>query len=186
MVEVVKPRFQGKMAREFSLRGRHASGLMAHDMHYPKTSDASRQRIRRCYLVSCVAKKRLEAARAKDLYVSDWFKKARAYIERSGDPWFILSAEYGLLDPEETASPYERTLNNMSIGERRSWARRVVEQMRERLPPCDEIHVLAGMRYREFIMEFLSKRAKQVRLPLEGLRIGEQLSWLGSHSPENG
>lgn len=174
------------MACNLPLYGRHASGLMAHNMDYPATGDASLQQIRRCYLVSCVAKKRFEAAQAKDLYVSDWFKKARAYVEKSGEPWFILSAEYGLLDPEEMVSPYERTLNNMSLGERRAWARRVVEQMRERLPPCDEIHVLAGTQYREFIMEFLSKRAKQVKLPLEGLRIGEQLSWLGSHSLESG
>lgn len=58
---------------------------------------------------------------AKDLYISDWFVKARAYVEQAGDEWFILSAEYGLVSPETVIAPYERTLNTMGIAERRAW-----------------------------------------------------------------
>ena len=76
------------------------------------------------YLVSCVSKKKDKKTPAKDLYVSDWFRKARTYVELSGHPWFILSAEYGLLDPGEVIEPYERTLNKMPIRERRAWAER--------------------------------------------------------------
>lgn len=39
-------------------------------------------------------------------------------------PWFILSAEYGLLEPDAEVEPYERTLNTMSVSDRREWARR--------------------------------------------------------------
>ena len=44
-------------------------------------------------------------AKAKDLYTSDWFRKARAYVEHRGGPWFILSAEHGLVDPETVIGP---------------------------------------------------------------------------------
>ena len=130
------------------------------------------------YLVSCVSKKKDKACPAEDLYISDWFRKARAYVELKGHPWFILSAEYGLLDPSAVVEPYERTLNKMPIRERRAWAEQVVAQLRRKLDGVDRIVILAGARYREFIMEDLTNRVAQVEVPLEGLRIGEQLSWL--------
>ena len=135
-----------------------------------------------CYLLSCVRKKRSTATAAKDLYISDWFRKARAYVEHRGGPWFILSAAHGLLSPDTVIGPYEKTLNDMSAQQRREWARRVTEQMERLLPRCDEVEVLAGARYREFLMQYLSSRNAAVRTPLEGLRIGEQLHWLASHA----
>jgi hypothetical protein len=111
------------------------------------------------------------------------FIKARAYVERSSSPWFILSAEHGLLDPEAVVAPYEKTLNDLGVRERREWARKVIGEMDRRLPRCEEIVVFAGARYREFLTDYLATRAKRVVVPLEGLRIGEQLSWLGSHAP---
>jgi len=137
----------------------------------------------RCFLVSCVGQKADSARPAKDLYLSDWFVKARQYVEVAGGPWFILSAEHGLIDPEVVIGPYEKTLNTMGVAARRAWARKMIEQMETRLPACEEIVVLAGMRYREFLMDYLQRRCKRVRVPLEGLRIGEQLSWLATHMP---
>ena len=63
--------------------------------------------------VACVWPKRATAARAKDLYRSDWFLKARACAEAVGSCWFILSAEYGLVHPDEMIEPYEMTLDTM-------------------------------------------------------------------------
>ena len=57
---------------------------------------------------------------AKDLYISDWFVKARAHVEQAGNEWFILSAEHGLVHPENVIAPYERTLNAMGIADRRA------------------------------------------------------------------
>jgi hypothetical protein len=53
------------------------------------------------YLVSCVSKKRTTPIPARDLYISDWFLKARDHVESTGSPWFILSAEYGLISPPD-------------------------------------------------------------------------------------
>jgi hypothetical protein len=140
---------------------------------------------RSCFLVSCVGKKRSCAAKASDLYISDWFVKACRFVERTKQPWFILSAEYGLVHPDSIIEPYERTLNQMGIAARRAWANRVIGQMRALLPASDEIVVFAGARYREFLMEYLLTRAKQVTAPLEGLAIGQQLSWFITHSPSS-
>jgi hypothetical protein len=129
------------------------------------------------YLVSCVAQKRTSATRAKDLYVSEWFRRARDYVEASGDPWFILSAKCGLVSPDDVLGPYEQTLNTMGVRERRAWADRVQLQMDQRLPESDRIVLLAGQRYREYLMDYLRRRTLTIEVPLEGLRIGEQLSW---------
>lgn len=132
-------------------------------------------------LVSCVSVKRASPAPAKDLYQSTWFIKARAYVEANGARWFILSAKHGLVQPDEVISPYELTLNTMGIAERRNWARLVQKQMDERMPNAKCIEVLAGQRYREFLMDYLRGRGTTVDIPMEGLPIGKQLSWLGNH-----
>ena len=133
------------------------------------------------YLVSCVSKKRASPAPAKDLYVSDWFLKARRYIEATGCPWFILSAKYGLVPPDQVLAPYEQTLNSMGISERRAWAERVQMQMDQALPDVGHVILFAGQRYREFLLPYFRRHGIIVEVPLEGLRIGEQLRWLGQH-----
>lgn len=133
-------------------------------------------------LVSCVGKKRASPAPAKDLYISEWFLRARRYVEAEGGPWFILSAKYGLVTPDQTLAPYEQTLNDMGVEDRREWALGVQTQMDHQLPDTERIVILAGQRYREFLIEYLLQRAASVEVPLEGLRIGEQLNWLGRHT----
>ncbi len=135
------------------------------------------------YLVSCVSQKRKQVCRARELYVSDWFLKARRYAEASGCRWFILSAEYGLVAPDQVIAPYERTLNTMPVAERRAWAERVSERLAAAVPEVSHVVFLAGKRYREFLARYLTDRGVAVSVPMERLRFGEQLSWLGQYSP---
>lgn len=127
-------------------------------------------------LVSCVAAKAAQATPAKDLYLSPLFKMARAYAEAQGGRWFILSAWWGLLHPDTVVAPYEMTLNTMGVADRRLWAGYVLGQLAQ-VPGAADARVvfLAGSRYREGLMAWAGPRAE---VPMEGLRIGEQLSWL--------
>jgi cytoplasmic iron level regulating protein YaaA (DUF328/UPF0246 family) len=129
-------------------------------------------------LVACVSKKNLNPMQARDLYISDWFKKASTYAETISDKWFILSAKYGLVDPNSVIAPYNETLNNMPISKRRTWSLKVMQDLRPQLIAGDKIVILAGQKYREFLVEPLRSVGCQVEIPMEGLRIGEQLSWL--------
>jgi hypothetical protein len=63
-------------------------------------------------LVACVKSKETRPAAAKDLYISALFRKERAYADCAGVPWFILSAEHGLVAPDEWLAPYERYLTD--------------------------------------------------------------------------
>lgn len=133
---------------------------------------------RSLYLVSCVRKKGHRPAPAKDLYRSTWFVLARAWVEREAAPWLILSAKHGVVHPDTVVAPYDETLNTMRVAARRDWADRVKLQMDEMLPDADDVVVFAGRRYREFLEEHLRVRFSSVQVPMEGLRIGQQLRWL--------
>jgi len=109
------------------------------------------------HLVSCVPRKRDQPVAAKDLYCSDWFRKARAYVEMNGGPWQILSAEHGLVDPDSVIGPYEKILTKMGVAERKAWAARVLEQLRPILAAVDRVVFLAGARYREFLHDVSAK-----------------------------
>jgi hypothetical protein len=128
-------------------------------------------------LISCVSRKRTSLCAARDLYTSDWFKKARAYVEARQYPWQILSARHCLLDPDKVIGPYEQTLNTMGIAARRAWAERVLAALVPRLANVDRIVILAGDRYRAFLVPRIQEMGIEVEIPLLGLGIGQQLKW---------
>ncbi|MCY3597131.1 MAG: hypothetical protein OXG71_06790, partial [Rhodospirillales bacterium] len=127
---------------------------------------------------SCVSKKGSLPARARDLYTSSWFRKARLCVEEAGRPWYILSAKYGLLDPDSVVAPYNQTLNTMSANHRRAWASGVMEDLAPHMADVNSITFFAGMAYREFLEPQLCRRGLTVYVPMKGLGIGRQLQWL--------
>lgn len=129
-------------------------------------------------LVACVSKKNPIAMPARDLYISTWFRKASLYASRMADNWYILSAKYGLIAPETVIEPYDETLNRMSAAARRAWARRVLADLEQVLKPGDHVVFLAGQQYRQDLIEPIRRMGGSVEIPMEGLRIGEQLHWL--------
>lgn len=129
-------------------------------------------------LVSCVKSKRSQPSNVRDLYISTLFKGASAYAEVIGDRWFILSAKYGLLDPDQVIAPYEKTLNKMPVAERRAWAKEVFADLEPTVKPGDDVVFLAGARYRENLIDPLEQIGCSVSVPMEGLPFGKQLTWL--------
>jgi cytoplasmic iron level regulating protein YaaA (DUF328/UPF0246 family) len=129
-------------------------------------------------LISCVCKKLDGAHPAYLLYISDWFRKAWKYAQCFGDQQFILSAEYGLINPNEIVENYEKTLNAMNVKERRAWADQVFLSLKKILKGDESVVFLAGQKYREFLIKRVESLGCKVEVPLEGLRIGEQKAWL--------
>jgi len=135
----------------------------------------------RVALISCVKTKRKSAVAAKDLYISPLFKGMRRYAEQNADAWFILSAEHGVLQPDQVIAPYERTLKAMPKRDRVAWAERVHHQLLEFLPAGAVVVILAGNRYRENVVAFLESHGFIVEVPMVGLQFGPQLRWLKEH-----
>jgi hypothetical protein len=137
-------------------------------------------------LVSCVKMKDDRPMPAKDLYVSPWFRMARSYVERNAQAWFILSAKHGLVDPETVIEPYELTLNDMSADERHEWSMSVIRQIAEKELCGDTVMILAGKHYRQVLQGALYLRYRDVQVPMGGLQLGEQLSWLSKRMNDAG
>jgi hypothetical protein len=135
---------------------------------------------RRVGLVGCVKGKRLRAAPARDLYTSALFLGRRAFVERTCERWYILSALHGLVEPERILEPYDATLKEASVAQRRAWSARVVQELKRQLGDLAgltfEVH--AGAEYREFgLIQGLEREGASVEVPAAGLRMGEQLSF---------
>lgn len=133
------------------------------------------------HLVACVGQKLPHPARAGQLYQSDWFKKARAYVTIQGGRWFILSALHGLVTPSRTIEPYNVALADLSAAERRAWGERVSAQLASQIGPRTPVVILAGRLYREPLSAWAGSRAT---VPMEGLGIGEQKAWLARQISE--
>lgn len=132
----------------------------------------------RTAFVSCVKTKSTTPELAEHLYVSPWFRMAREWARRNAERWFILSAEHGLLSPSTMVDPYETTLNRMMIRDRKQWALRVMHQVDDLGVRGDTAFLLAGERYREFLLTPLLTRFENVKVPMKGLQMGQQLSWM--------
>lgn len=153
---------------------------MLMEMHEEARSQESNMGRASLHLVSCVSMKLDVVAKAEHLYVSPWFRKARAYVNAINAPWRILSAKYGLLSPDAMVGPYEVTLNAMTVTQRRAWAAAVSSDLEQFSATGERIVIFAGARYREFLVPILERRAIQIDVPLAGLGIGQQLRWFAN------
>lgn len=134
-------------------------------------------------LVGCVSQKNTDPAPAKDLYRSELFRRRRLWAEASHRPWWIVSAEYGLVAPDEVIAPYDTRIAALPAADRAKLGRGVADRLESEIGPLQgkvfELH--AGDEYFLAVAPELRRRGAAVGRPLEGLRIGEQLGWYGDH-----
>lgn len=127
--------------------------------------------------IACSAKKLQKCAKAKDLYISPLFKLSWQYANKlKPDRIYILSAKYGLVQPNATLKPYNVTLNIMPAVWRKAWAEKVMKQLvQEKIDfTRDKVIYLTGNKYHHYLAPLFKNR----QLPLKGLGIGQQLKYL--------
>ena len=135
-------------------------------------------------LVSCTKRKQSYPCKASEMYLpSNLFSKAYAYCKKRYDQVAILSAKYGLLLPDDPIKPYNLTLNNMDVKQRKVWSERVFEQMKDKLKLADydKVFFHAGKKYRNFLIPKLENVGIKFEVPLEHIGIGKQLRWYKEH-----
>lgn len=107
--------------------------------------------------------------KAKNAYVSGYFQNNRAYAERFGRRWLILSAKYGFLDPNIRIRNYNVSFLDprtkpIGISELRTQVKR------KRLGQYPEVVVLGGLAYAEVVRAAFDGTAVKIRQPFKGLR----------------
>ena len=127
-------------------------------------------------LISCASKKLAYKSKAEDLYTSTLFRLSLAYAKKlKPDRIFILSAKYGLLNLNDEIATYNETLNNKSVSDIKIRAEKVVADLGKMANLKSDMFIFfAGKKYRENILPHI----RYYKIPLEGLRIGEQLKFL--------
>lgn len=123
------------------------------------------------YLIACSMSKLDHAAPAAELYTGQAFKLAMKAAKAADADVLILSALYGVLEPDDVIDPYECYLGGLPAMDRAIWAITTAAQ----LAPHRERYavILAGKHYAAACDGFKNKRE-----PLKGLGIGQQLSVL--------
>ena len=125
--------------------------------------------------LSCTKSKRNEKCKAKDMYISDLFKKSLQYAESlKPDKIFILSAKYGLLNLDDIIAPYNQTLKGANNETCKHWAMMVYKQMLEqKIDFAEKAIFLCGVNYRRYLMT----KFKNASAPMKNIRIGKQLEF---------
>jgi hypothetical protein len=112
---------------------------------------------------------------AASAYTGPPFVVNRAYAERSGGDWVILSAKYGFLRPTDVISgPYNTTFK------RKSTNPIAVAALQEQIPKMGldrytEVVGLGGKEYRQAITAAFANTSASLTFPFAGLPIGEAM-----------
>jgi hypothetical protein len=152
----------------------------------------------RIVLVACSKSKLNTPAHAQALYKGQLFEKSKAYAKQlvedgEADAWYILSAKHGLVEPREMIGPYDETLTDASVEEKREWGKQVNLKLGEVAPthhtPVTHI-ILGGKDYYEPIRSFYENvhevKRRTFTAPFEGMAgNGEMMQWLDERLEED-
>jgi hypothetical protein len=135
-------------------------------------------------LVGCSRSKAPGARPARELFTGSAFTKARDLAQRGSAPWYVLSAKFGLLEPEEVVAPYDVYLPDQPSTYRTAWGAWVVAQLGLRHDLSGAVVEVHGSRaYCDPLTAPLAAAGATLVEPLSGLRQGERLAWYGHGEP---
>ena len=125
----------------------------------------------RVIIAQCTDSKREGTHAARDLYdESLYFQRQREYAEAVADEWFIQSALYGLLHPDDVVDSYNKHAKD--VDDATAWAAEIAEDLAGAIPDTAVVEVLGGKRYADPLTPELEARSFEVHEPLRGQRIG--------------
>lgn len=125
----------------------------------------------RVALLSCTSRKKPYRCEARELYSeSPRFRRAYMYAKLVADKVYILSAKYGLVAEDTRIEPYNETIKEKGVQERRKWVESVIDGLKKVADlEQDEYIIIAGEAYNEYLLPHL----KSYWLPLKGRALGE-------------
>ena len=132
----------------------------------------------RVTLIQCTNTKRTGRHKAKDLYdESNYFCIMREWARSTGNPWFILSAKHGLLEPMREIEDYNEV--GLSVEQ--------CEQIATELSDkgVTEVLITAGKKYTDSLTPELERLGIDVIEVCRGMMIGERMSELKKRTKDN-
>ena len=127
--------------------------------------------------LSCTKEKENKKCKACEMYSpSSLFSKSYEYAKSlNPDRIYILSAKHHLLRLDDVIEPYNQTLKDASVEERKEWTEEVLKQMKDaHIDFNAKTYFFCGNDYIEFLKEQFPNR-KEI---YKGKGIGEIQHWL--------
>lgn len=127
-------------------------------------------------LIGCTSRKQDYKCPAIEMYTkSNYFNLKLDYCKKINvDKIYILSAKYGLLEPEEIIEPYNVHLKETSKDYRLTWSENVLKDLKDKTDlESDEFIILAGNDYMKYLLEHIPNHYN----PVKGLGIGQQMKF---------
>jgi len=133
----------------------------------------TQQKSRRLLILSCSNKKKDGLMKAIELYDGPAYHIVRNYLKRSPDniDIKILSAKYGLIDPDLAISTYDQKMTNEKALE---YIKKYKNIIKDFVQKYDDIFVYGGKYYKMVIKEVI--KSNKIKYSERG--IGKQLSQL--------
>lgn len=130
-------------------------------------------------VVGCGRKKLPIAAPARNLYISDRFRKSMALMCDLAAPFVILSAKHGVVEPDRVLEPYDLDVSALSDADQRSWAEQAIDQLAHHAKGRT-VSVLAIGAYARPLLEANRARpqALEIVFPWLELEAPDRLVWL--------
>lgn len=136
-------------------------------------------------LVGCGADKQAGVVSAKQKYSSSYFEKKKQFSEELCGSWWILSAKYGVLNPDKEIDDYDVSIEHVDAN---GWIKRVSAYLENETDVGEEdrLWVLVGQDYLEAensqgrsFRDWLDGWGPEIRYPFEFTSgIGEQNRYL--------
>lgn len=132
-------------------------------------------------LIGCGKSKATVPCRADELYNGGLFVHRKRYAERR-HRWFIVSAKYGLIEPETGLAPYDLTITDLKPVDRAAWCLSVAHRLLDELGDDAELRKIPielhmGEEYADQLYDVLLATGFSPSRPVRGMGIGEQLGW---------
>jgi hypothetical protein len=109
-------------------------------------------------IIACSQRKANGPAAAKDLYLGTLFRLGREFAETCGYDYRILSAKYGLLDPEELIEPYD--VRVAGVQDVKRLQQKVLPAMNALLPNYNKVIIIGGAMYRRILAPLMGASDK--------------------------
>ena len=119
-------------------------------------------------ITGCCKEKLDHPAPAKDLYQGRLFKLVKAYAETNSFNWIIISAEYGLVTPDQVLEPYDTQIK--TAGDVKRVHQLVMPALESIWGDYAKIILILGKRYRQVIEPELTQLPPQKIVIIEDKR----------------
>jgi len=125
-------------------------------------------------LIACSKTKAKKRCKASEMYTGAMFQLSVRLMEKWKCPYMIISAKYGLIDPDTIINPYELKMTDLTMPQREEMAKKINAGLKSRLRKDEIVLCLMGIEYMLFARDI------PVLMPMVGMGIGRRLQFLKS------